>query len=274
MNEAVWTKRLNSWVYLRLVVSENINSGNNTSTVNWELRIISDYAFGSYNFNNNFWYVDINGSRVASGRSTYNLYGVGSSKLLSSGTTGAITHDTDGSKAINVKGYYDEQADLIDQTYILTNFTRLPLAPASCTATVNPDKTITVNSGTGTNYGSSVTYRVQIANSSDNYATWRNAAGTLNGNDTMTNRAFTYSGLLPGRSYRFRTFIVDTEGTGPTTQSIDYFLPSGGKRYDTLTGTYIPTQTAKRYDSTSSSWITITNAKRYDAALGQWVNLS
>jgi hypothetical protein len=189
-----------------------------------------------------------------------------------------VGHDVNGAGSASFRathtGTFGGSSDTGTGSAPMTDFVRLPTAPASCTAVVNVNKTVTVTSGTATNYGSSPIYRAQVANSGDNYASWKNSAGTLDGNDTMTNRVFTYSSLTPGLSYRFRTFVVDTEGTGPTTQSINYFIPSGGKRYDTVTGTFVPTQTAKRYDTSTSSWITINTAKRYDSSLAQWVNLT
>lgn len=243
--------------------SENTNSGANTSTVNWSFYLKCSSG-SAYNNNNNAWYVQIDGSTRASGNSTYSL-SAGGSKLLSSGTSQSINHNTDGSKSINVKAYYDENGDTISETMVLTDYVRVPSAVSSVSTSVNGN-VITVSWPDASAPFGPITYHYANRYSTDGGSTWSNWSGE----STTTSTSFTGT-YTAGRTYQFYVYPSNGDGNGGTTYSNPVFLAAGGKRFTTTSpSSLVLMQTKKRY--TSSGWVDITVRKRWDG--NNWVNLS
>lgn len=182
----------------------------------------------------------------------------------------SITHRANGSQTVvfgatardGNTGNYRELgiATIGDTAVTVTDFVRLPDAPATCTAAI-VGSNIQVTSGTSTSPVTVSGYWVQSASDADAYATWSTE-------QLMTSQSYTYTTLTRGRNYKFRVYAKSTEGTGPSTMSTALFYPAGGKRYDGTS--YVATATAKRYDG--SAFVQLTTAKRYDGTA--WVNLS
>jgi hypothetical protein len=84
----------------------------------------------------------------------------------------------------------------------------------------------------------------------------------------MSSQTYTFTGLTPGATYKFRTYAVNEMGSGPYAVSASTFVPAGGKRW---TGTaWQATGTAKRWNGTA--WIDLTTAKRFNGT--SWQDLS
>ena len=251
---------------LRLTANEtNVNSGANTSAVAWELKVIRNSG-GAFNNNSNglSWSVVINGSTVGSGSTSYNFNNY-AELVLGSGTTGGIAHNADGSKSVGVSGSISGPGPITGGsaggTLTLTDFSRPPLAPASCTVAVS-GRNATVTSGNAdvTNRPAISSYQVEAT--TPNETAW---SGNVY---TMTSQQYTYTGLDGGKTYRFRTRAVNSEGAGAWTESASTFIPAGGRRW---TGSaWTPTATAKRWNG--SSWVDISIAKRWNGSA--WVDLT
>ena len=251
---------------LRLTANEtNVNSSANTSAVAWELKIIRNSGFAFNNDPNALsWSAVVNGVTVGSGSTSYN-FGSYSELVLGSGTSSAITHNDDGSKSVSVSGSISGPGPITGGstggTLTLTDFSRPPLAPASCTVSVS-GRNATVTSGNAdvTNRPAIIRYEVEATNNDG--VTW---SGTVN---TMTSQQFTYTGLDGGKNYKFRVRAVNSEGNGAWTESALTFIPAGGRIWNG--STWEPTTVAKRWDG--ASWIDLSVAKRWDGS--SWVDLS
>lgn len=153
----------------------------------------------------------------------------------------------------------------------------VPSAPGTPTVSSKIGRTITINSTrNSSDYGNAISeYRIQL--STDNGATWKgwdNTAKTFTADNTYNvldaSGNFTYQLLSPALTYRWRTYAVNSIGTGDyaTTSSPGVFVGAGGKRWD---GTaWQPTTTSKRYDG--ANWVDFTIAKRFDGT--SWVDLT
>lgn len=139
------------------------------------------------------------------------------------------------------------------------DYDRKPGTPPSLTATVNSNKTITVNVGSVSSPAGTPTY----------YVAYTQNGGAYTGQQGSTGTTFTFSGLTPGQNYGFRAFATNSDGTsGFVYTSSTVFLPSGGKRWD---GTnWVPVQMFKRWDG--SNWVDISMAKRWNGTA--WVDLT
>lgn len=251
---------------LRLTTSEaNVQESNNSSAVAWELKIIRNSGGA---FNNSptalSWSVVINGSTVGSGSTSYNFNNY-AQLVLGSSTTGQIAHDADGSKSVGVSGSISGPGPITggsaSGTQDLSNFSRPPLAPASCTVAVS-GRNATVTSGNAdvTNRPAITSYQVE--------ATTANETAWSGNVYTMTSQQYTYTGLDGGKNYRFRTRAVNSEGAGAWTESASTFIPAGGRRW---TGSaWEPTTIARRWNG--SAWVDLTIAKRWNGSA--WVDLS
>jgi hypothetical protein len=138
-----------------------------------------------------------------------------------------------------------------------SNYDRKPAAPASVTAVVNADKTVTVTSTAVSSPAGAATYYVSQSSGSG----WSSPVA-------MSGRTYTFSGLTLGLDYQFRVYATNSDGTSATTTSGSYFLPAGGRRL-TSEG-FVPTQTFKRL--TAEGWVDVSTAKRLTAE--GWVQLS
>jgi hypothetical protein len=250
---------------LRFVTTENTQEGANTSTVNYSLTIIKNSGFAFNLDRTSTWFVTIDG-QTFSNTFAYDLRSV-SSVQIASGTSSAIAHNADGSKSINVRGRFTGPGPLTggdtgNQTMPLTDFSRPPLAPASCTVSVS-GRNATVTSGVAdvTNRPAITSYEVE--RTTPNEGAWSGTVNTMDGS-----RQFTYTGLEGGKTYRFRTRAVNSDGAGAWTESVSTFIPAGGRRW---TGSvWEPTQIARRWNG--SSWVDISTAKRWNGS--SWVDLT
>lgn len=251
---------------LRLTANEtNVNSGANTSAVAWELKVIRNSG-GAFNTSPTAlsWSVVVDGSTVGSGSTSYNFNNY-AELVLGSGTTGGIAHNADGSKSVGVSGSISGPGPITGGsaggTLTLTDFSRPPLAPASCTVSVS-GRNATVTSGNADVTNRPAIIRYEVEATTNDGVTW---SGTVN---TMTSQQFTYSNLDGGKTYKFRTRAVNSEGAGAWTESASTFIPAGGRRW---TGsTWEPTTIAKRWNG--SAWVDLTIAKRWNGSA--WVDLS
>jgi hypothetical protein len=166
----------------------------------------------------------------------------------------------------------------------------VPSVPGVPTVSSKVGRTVTINSTRGSmDYGNTISqYRIQL--STDNGVTWRGwdntakdftASNTFNALDGSGN--FTYQLLKPALTYRWRVYAVNSIGTGDiATMSTGVFVSSGGKRWDTETSSWKPTEVAKRWDLSlnggNGGWADLTIAKRWDSAVnsgaGGWVDLT
>lgn len=136
----------------------------------------------------------------------------------------------------------------------------VPSAPASIAVTTPAGRSVTITAGTAANNGATVTSYI-AQQSSDNGVTWKNAAGTLNGSDTMSAQSITYNNLVGGATYKFRVYAANEMGSGATTTSASIFVPSGGKRYNG--SAFINASVASRRDATNTGWTPIATTKKY-----------
>ena len=251
---------------LRLTTSEaDVQPSNNSSAVAWQLKIIRNSGGA---FNNSptalSWSVTINGSTAGSGSTSYNFNNY-AELVLGSGTTSQITHDDDGSKTVSTSGSISGSGPITggsaSGTQALSDFSRPPLAPASCTVSVSGrNATVTSGNASVTNRPAITSYQVE--------ATTANETAWSGNVYTMTSQQYTYTGLDGGKTYRFRTRAVNSEGAGAWTESASTFIPAGGRRW---TGSaWTPTATAKRWNG--SSWVDISVAKRWNGSA--WVDLT
>jgi hypothetical protein len=136
----------------------------------------------------------------------------------------------------------------------------VPSAPASITPSTPSALSCTVTNGIAPENGAGISaYYVQA--SPDNGATWLSP-------QLMTNRSYTFNGLTPGATYKFRTYAVNEMGAGSVALSASTFVPAGGRRWN---GTaWIPNQIARRWNGTA--WVELTKAKRWNGTA--WVDLS
>lgn len=138
----------------------------------------------------------------------------------------------------------------------------VPSAPTTCTVSAPAGRSVTVTSGTANTNGAAITgYYAQ--QSADNGVTWKNAAGTLNGSDPMTSQEIVYNNLVGGATYKFRVYAANEMGSGTTTTSGSVFVPSGGKRFDPITETFINASTANRRNESNTGWTPIATTKKY-----------
>lgn len=249
------------------------DEANNRSRVDFDLSLRADSSpsgFSGYSPDTSLTYLTLNGTSYypAAGQRTVNR---GSTVSFLSGSVW-ITHTSAGVGSWSFSGRLEMQNPYPSISYMppvmatgsgtvtSTDYVRLPAAPSSCTASI-VGSDIKVDSGTATSPVTVSNYYVQYASDADAYATWSSA-------QVMSSRSYTYTSLVRGRTYKFRTYAVSSEGSGPSTVSSTLFYPAGGKRWD---GTaFVATATAKRWDGTA--FVQLTTAKRYDGT--SWVNLS
>lgn len=148
-----------------------------------------------------------------------------------------------------------------------------PATAGAVTAVVNADKTITVSVASTASRGYSTlspSPTFYLSYSIDGGSTW---SAEVSGTGTLiSGRNFSYSqvfsGLTKGKTYIFRAYATNTDGTGGTTTSSSVFLPSGGRIYDG--STWPSTTTAKIHNGTT--WVDLATAKVHNGTT--WVDLS
>ena len=237
-------------VALYLDITENENLAANTSTISWTLRMVSTSPNRSYdngNSNTTPYSVTINGSSVASGQIGYNFgtssaqadadgtprptYGINRTPTIASGTTGAIAHDSNGSKSIAVAGSYSPGYPIgsasISATVALKDYVRVPQSPAVNGVATGPTVDRTVGGGTGTSL--TLTSAVAplatgspAAPAITQYEYQQSLTGTFGGTGTSMGTSgstpllsTTVSGLTPSSTYYYQTRAVNSEGNGP-----------------------------------------------------------
>lgn len=180
-----------------------------------------------------------------------------------------IAHNADGSAidiAFSVEASTGMGQPSASSTITLTDYLRLPTAPATVTA-VKSGSNVVVTSSDGSTYeGLPLNgYYVSYASSSNGGSTW----SSWSAESTMTSQSYTYVNPTPGLTYKYRVRVNNSEGYSGYRESSTLFLTAGGKRY---TGSqFVLTSTAaKRFDGSSFNSFTI--AKRFDGS--NWVNLS
>jgi hypothetical protein len=251
---------------LRLTTTGIDNAAGNSSTVAFDLRIIRNSG-SAFNFDPVTSYGITIGPFSFSGNFAYNLSASNPVLVLRTGTTSAIAHNPDGSRSITVRATLSgpgplTSADTGNQTMVLTDYVRPPLAPASITVAVS-GRNATVTSGVADTTNRPAIIRYEVQRSEPNSSTFSQPVETMDGS-----RQFTYTGLEGGKTYLFRVRGVNSEGNSPFTTSGGILIPAGGKRW---TGSaWVPTETAKRW--TGSAWVDISTAKRWDGSA--WVDLS
>jgi hypothetical protein len=252
---------------LRLTTSSNNNAAGNSSTINFDLRIIRNSG-SAFNFDPVTSYsITIGPLAPFTGTFAYNLSASSPVLVLRSGTTGAIAHNADGSRSITVRGSISgpgplTSGDTGNQTMVLTDYVRPPLAPASIDVSVS-GRNATVTSGVSDATGRVAVTRYEAQRSEPNTSTFTAPVEIMD-----SNRQFVFTGLDGGKTYLFRVRAVSSEGNGPFTTSGAVLIPAGGKRW---TGSaWVPTEVAKRWNG--SAWVDLTVAKRWNGSA--WVDLS
>lgn len=201
--------------------------GNNRSLVRADVYI--DFSGGSATSYNNTVNLNVNGNTGSWNIGTQSYSGAGA-RLVVSGFDTWVGHDANGylggigfSTSASTGGWGSASAG--SSLGGFSDYDRKPSTPASCTATLNADKTITVNAGNVTSLAGTPTFYVQYAASTDGGATY----GAWTAQNTMSSQAFTYSGLTPGVYYKFRVWATNSDGTGASIESTALLLPSGIK---------------------------------------------
>lgn len=198
---------------LYLNATENTNAGGNYSTVSWSLVLVKSGGGYSYSLDaTSYWYVYI-GGYAYDGYLGYDFRNT-SSITLASGTTGAIGHNADGSKAISVRGYFSgaggsplADGDTGWPTWGLTDFVRTPAAPGAPSLSRGGDGTsVTITSQVADQVGTAITdynWRWSTDNSS-----WSGAVGM------GTGRVSYHTGLSSTQDYYYQTRAYNSDGWG------------------------------------------------------------
>ena len=222
-------------------------------------------------------YIDFSGSSASSsggnGNTTAGSWtsgftsfsGAGSINVYDSGSF-TVGHNPDGSGSYSFSGSASMSgwgsASTGTGVLTLTDFTRTPGAPSSCTVSVS-GRNATVTSGTADVTGKPAITSYQVERTNNDGVTWSGTVNTMDGS-----RQYVYSSLDGGKYYKFRTRAVNSEGAGAWTESSSTFIPAGGRRWDG--SAWNPTTTAKRWNG--SAWVDLTVAKRWNGSA--WVDLT
>lgn len=206
-----------------------------------------------------------------SGITGYSVYVNGSWNHNTTSTSTSITGLATGTSynisvaAYNARGTATQSASTSRTTLAV------PSAPGIGEITrVGRNVTIPVTTSSSNGGAAITSYTVQY--SANDGSTWNvnNDAQVING---ATGANVTFTNLSPALTYKFRALATNSIGSSAWTTSGSFFLPAGGKRYDTATSQFIATNTAKRYDAATSQWKDINTAKRYNSATSSWVDL-
>jgi len=190
----------------------------------------------------------------------------GASSLVVYDQTFTVGHNADGSGSYSFSGSSSMNgwgsASANDGSITLTDFSRPPLAPASCTASV-VSRNVTVTSGVADVTNRPAIIRYEVERTTPNEGAWSGTVNTMDGS-----RQYTYTNLDGGKTYRFRTRAVNSEGNGAWTESVSTFVPAGGRRWDG--SQWVPTTIARRWNG--SAWVDLTIAKKWNGSA--WVDLT
>lgn len=212
----------NSGYTLYLDVSEsNVSTTNNTSVVNWTLRIVSTKAltYGSWDGYGTPYSVKIDGSTVASGSKTYDFRNYQNLTVASGSKT--ITHNSDGSKTVPCSASFGDSSTPIGDASASGNFTLTKIPRAS-----------SVSGGSG-NIGENTTINISRASSSFTH-TLEYSFGSLTGT-IATGVGTSYTWTIP------TTFYAQIPNSNSGTGTITCKTYNGS----TLIGTKTTSFTAK-----------------------------
>lgn len=242
---------------------------------NYVVKIIS---VSPHNASGNYTAYVYRADGLASGI-TQRLYGNGSTILLSSLSSdywqsrvynNAGTQVNFGRAASGGGTYeYSETEVLVDSwnSYMTGTWTwyTVPTQPTTSTA-VSIGTTATVTRGESISDSSYpiTSYRVQRAESS-NGTTWGAWATAI----TMTGTTYTYTGLTPGKYYKFRVYAVNAAGNSLARET-NTVLVAAVTRYNG--SAFIVPTNLKRYNGTS--WVNVTSVKRWDGTSWQTIDLT
>lgn len=160
---ANWTASYGRYVTLKVTATEvEVNTANNTSKVRVQSSI---YYGGGTRATNNYpqtLSVSVNGSSIGNQTGiTYSL-GAGGTKTLNTYTSGAITHNADGSKSVNVTvKITDNKGDTgtISQTLTLTKIARAS-TPTLSASSVAIGSSVTINTNrASSSFTHTITYK-------------------------------------------------------------------------------------------------------------------
>lgn len=92
-------------------VSSSVDVSSNISKVSWSLQFRADTAYCQWNPGPGDFEVKINGASVWSAQNPSLMFGgTGQTLTLASGTTGAITHNSDGAKTVSCQAIYTQNS--------------------------------------------------------------------------------------------------------------------------------------------------------------------
>lgn len=242
--------------------SSSDEPGNNRTLIYWNAYFHFDGTDAQLDNGNAY----LNGYRWQNGGRVHNYAGNFTVRDLHlAGGSFYVDHNAAGEATLSVSGGvvpFGSGGSSGSASYALSNFSRPPLAPASATVTVS-GRNATVTSGVADVTNRPAIIRYEVERTLNDGVTWLGSVETMDGS-----RQFTYVGLDWGKSYKFRTRAVNSEGAGAWSESALTFIPAGGKRWDG--SDWLVTTTAKRW--TGSAWTDLVTAKRWDGAA--WVDLS
>lgn len=158
---ATYDDSLGNGYILRLAVGNSApDVGNNRTYVTWNLKLIQGGSLQANSSYNNPWSVTINGSYY-SGTKQYNFFNYDTLLLASGGQW--VTHNSNGSKSINVKSMFNDVYDVYLHDGSTNDTYTLPTIPRKSKPTVSPQpvdagSTLTVYTNRAS---SSFTHQVQ-----------------------------------------------------------------------------------------------------------------
>lgn len=177
---ANWTASYGRYIMLKVTATEiNVNTANNTSQVRVQTSLYYGGGTTAVNGYPQTLTVSVNGSNIGTQTGiTYNLAS-GATKTLNTYTSGAIAHNADGSKSVNVTvSITDNKGDngKISQTLTLTKIARAstPTLSASSVAigsvvTINTNRASSSFTHTATFKFGSITKTITTKNTNDSF---------------------------------------------------------------------------------------------------------
>lgn len=179
---------------LTLTVTQGTQSiANNSSAVNWNLKLVSNGGT-LYHWNNTCpWNVKLDGTQVGSGTYSYDLRDGGTQTIFEKSGSTTIAHNSDGTKSISVYAYTDmdnsayvSPLEITDETFTLDTIPRTADLSLSTTSLK-----ITQASGTITANITSKSTAIY------NKLTWSGVlSGSANMGNTTTSRSFNVTDIL------------------------------------------------------------------------------
>lgn len=214
---------------LRLNVSENTNAGNNTSTVSWSLQLVRTSSGFSYDLDSvNPWSVNI-GGYAYSGRTRYDFRNGVTVVNISSGTTGDIGHNADGTASITVSSSFSGRGPLYSGSgswgFGLTDYARPPAAPGAPTLTRSADGTsLTITSAVPSSAVTINDYQYRTSTNGSTYGAWTDMGSGATNSLTIS--------VTSSQTYWVQTRASSSEGTsGDGTAASSTGFPSAPQSF-------------------------------------------